>query len=106
MLGALAGNLSPGGRRVVAGDHQLLGQAQPSQHLPHVVLEVLLAADEVGPSLRFATAKVNKMSRSTGNGAHDDEWATATPARPTATKATAEDPFATGGAASDDEPPF
>lgn len=65
-----------------------------------------LEVDEVGPSLRFATAKVNKLTRSTGNGSHDDGWATATPARTTAAKATAEDPFATGGAASDDEPPF
>lgn len=68
-----------------------------------------LEVDEVGPSLRFATAKVSKMTRSTGNGnGPDDGWATATPARTTgATRATAEDPFATsGGAVSDDEPPF
>src|SRR3989454_1255533 len=55
-----------------------------------------LEVDEIGPSLRYATAKVQKMSRSSGGGgfgasggggqgggggfASDDPWATATPA--------------------------
>src|SRR5256886_6158055 len=55
-----------------------------------------LEVDEIGPSLRYATAKVQKMSRSSGGGggfgssgggqggggglAHDDPRATATPA--------------------------
>jgi len=46
-----------------------------------------LDVDEVGPSLRFATATVAKMTRSGGNGHHPeaeipagDPWATATPA--------------------------
>src|SRR3982750_181676 len=56
-----------------------------------------LEVDEIGPSLRYATAKVQKMSRSSGGGggfgpsgggrggggggyANDDPWATATPA--------------------------
>ena len=67
--------------------------------------------DEIGPSLRYATAKVQKMSRSSGGGgfgsgggqgggggyANDDPWATATPA-----------PAGGGGGGSnfDDEPPF
>ncbi|MBV1852196.1 single-stranded DNA-binding protein [Catellatospora tritici] len=70
-----------------------------------------LEVDEIGPSLRYATAKVQKMSRSGGSGGGygsggnssggggggggfaDDPWATATPA---------------GGSGGnfDDEPPF
>ncbi len=66
-----------------------------------------LEVDEVGPSLRYATAKVNKVSRSGGSGGYgggggggaapsgggyDDPWGSAPPA---------------GSApAADDEPPF
>jgi single-strand DNA-binding protein len=70
-----------------------------------------LEVDEIGPSLRYATAKVQKMSRSSGGGGgfgssgggggggfSDDPWASATPAN------------AGGGGGSsasfDDEPPF
>jgi single-strand DNA-binding protein len=71
-----------------------------------------LDVDEIGPSLRYATAKVQKMSRSGGGGfgsggggsqggggggggfAADDPWASAAPA-------------STGGGGNfDDEPPF
>ncbi len=56
-----------------------------------------LDVDEVGPSLRFATATVKKLARSgAGPGSDtapaDDPWATAAPARSTA--------------ALSDEPPF
>jgi single-strand DNA-binding protein len=69
-----------------------------------------LEVDEIGPSLRYATAKVQKMQRSsgggfgsggsnggggssTGGGGFDDPWASAAPA--------------TGGSGSfDEEPPF
>jgi single-strand DNA-binding protein len=52
--------------------------------------------DEVGPSLRNATAKVTKVARSTGapGPAQDDPWASAAPASNA------------GWAASGDEPPF
>ena len=63
-----------------------------------------LEVDEIGPSLRYATAKVQKMSRSSGGGGFGassgggpgagDPWATATPAP------------AGGGHNFDDEPPF
>jgi single-strand DNA-binding protein len=67
-----------------------------------------LEVDEIGPSLRYATAKVQKMSRSSGGGfgsssgggasgggpGAGDPWATATPAS------------AGGGHNFDDEPPF
>jgi single-strand DNA-binding protein len=71
-----------------------------------------LEVDEVGPSLRYATAKVQKMSRSSGGGGfgssggtngggggHDDPWASAEPARTGAPS---------GGSAGsyDEEPPF
>jgi single-strand DNA-binding protein len=76
-----------------------------------------LEVDEVGPSLRYATAKVQKMSRSSSGGGgfgssgggggggggggssnnFDDPWASATPAG-----------ASSGGSSSsfDDEPPF
>ncbi len=71
--------------------------------------------DEIGPSLKYATAKVQKMSRSGGSGggfgggsggsggggggfAADDPWATATPAASTTGGG--------GGGNFDDEPPF
>ncbi len=65
-----------------------------------------LEVDEIGPSLRYATAKVQRMSRSSGGGgfgasgggsgggiANDDPWATAAPAPG-------------GGSSFDEEPPF
>src|SRR4029079_12325494 len=68
-----------------------------------------LEVDEIGPSLRYATAKVQKMARSSGNGGFgsgggsrgggggdlaDDPWASAAPA-------------AGGSSGSfDEEPPF
>jgi single-strand DNA-binding protein len=87
-----------------------------------------LEVDEIGPSLRYATAKVQKMSRSGGGGGggfgasgggagggnrqpsgggggnnFDDPWATAAPA-------SGDRPASGGGASSnssfDDEPPF
>ncbi|HEX6968864.1 MAG TPA: single-stranded DNA-binding protein [Micromonosporaceae bacterium] len=59
-----------------------------------------LEVDEIGPSLRYATAKVQKMARSGGggfgaSGGMDDPWATATPAS-----------HSGPGANIDDEPPF
>lgn len=79
-----------------------------------------LDVDEIGPSLRYATAKVTKASRSSGGGggygaaaqpAGNDPWAT--PAAPAAGPAggagggqsAANDPWATPGVAAD-EPPF
>jgi single-strand DNA-binding protein len=60
-----------------------------------------LEVDEIGPSLRYATAKVQKVSRSgggglggsgSGGGGNDDPWASATPA--------------SSGGSFDEEPPF
>jgi single-strand DNA-binding protein len=64
--------------------------------------------DEIGPSLRYATAKVQKMARSGGGGSGggygaagaDDPWASATPAAPAQAGAS-------GGSGNfNDEPPF
>ena len=43
-----------------------------------------LDVDDIGPSLRFATAKVQKMTRTNGHATSvaPDEWATATDTRP------------------------
>ncbi|BCB80620.1 single-stranded DNA-binding protein [Phytohabitans flavus] len=71
-----------------------------------------LEVDEIGPSLRYATAKVQKMARSGGSGGFgsgggggqggggnfDDPWATATPAPAGSGSG--------GGSNFDDEPPF
>jgi single-strand DNA-binding protein len=59
--------------------------------------------DEIGPSLRWATAKVTKANRTNGgNGfgapAQDDQWATGTPAPSPAT--------AGAGSGFSEEPPF
>ena len=76
-----------------------------------------LEVDEIGPSLRYATAKVQKMTRSSGGGGYgaaggaapaDDPWASATPAPP-AQSAPAAAPAGGGGGGGDgfaDEPPF
>src|SRR3954454_1475858 len=85
-----------------------------------------LEVDEIGPSLRYATAKVQKMNRSGGTGGGfgssggggnrqssgggsgggniDDPWATAAPASGTAARSGS----SSGGGTSsfDDEPPF
>jgi single-strand DNA-binding protein len=59
-----------------------------------------LEVDEIGPSLRYATAKVNKVSRGSGSGGYgssgaptpaDDPWGSAPPA---------------GSGGFSDEPPF
>lgn len=71
---------------------------------------VEMQVDEIGPSLRYATAKVQKMSRSGGGGGgfgggggqggggnFDDPWASAAPAPSRS---------GSGGGNFDDEPPF
>ncbi len=56
-----------------------------------------LDVDEVGPSLRFATAKVNKTTRtSNGTATPDDPW----------TSASTSAPAGVGAGAASDEPPF
>jgi single-strand DNA-binding protein len=87
-----------------------------------------IEVDEIGPSLKFATAKVNRTSRQGGGGGYsgggqggpagpggqgapaDDPWATPAPAAGAAAGAgagagAANDPWATPGVGND-EPPF
>jgi single-strand DNA-binding protein len=106
----VAESLQRGARVIVSGRlRQRSYETREGEKRTVIELEV----DEIGPSLRYATAKVQKMSRSgggggggfgasngggggsggSGGGFADDPWATATPA---------------GGSGGnfDDEPPF
>src|SRR5947208_2222565 len=108
----VAESLQRGSRVIVSGRlRQRSYETREGEKRTVIELEV----DEIGPSLRYATAKVQKMSRSSGGGsggfgssgggqggggggyASDDPWATATPA-----------PSGGGGGGGnfDDEPPF
>jgi single-strand DNA-binding protein len=81
----LAESLSRGTRVVVTGR---LEQSQWETPEGEKRSAIGLLVDEVGPSLRFATAKVQKLARSGGgdgfvpSDAPDDGWASATPADP------------------------
>jgi len=108
----VAESLQRGARVIVTGRlKQRTYETREGEKRTVIELEV----DEIGPSLRYATAKVQKMSRSSGGGggggfgsgggsggggrgggndSFDDPWASASPA---------------GGSSSsnfDDEPPF
>ncbi|SNR27409.1 single-strand binding protein [Haloechinothrix alba] len=70
---------------------------------------VELEVDEVGPSLRYATAKVNKVSRGSGSGGFGGAGGGAGGAG--ASEAPADDPWSSapaagGGGGFSDEPPF
>jgi single-strand DNA-binding protein len=112
----VAESLQRGSRVIVTGRlRQRSYETREGEKRTVIELEV----DEIGPSLRYATAKVQKMARSGGSGggfgsssggggaakggggggsSFDDPWATAAPAAGTRT----------GGGPSDfdDEPPF
>jgi len=102
----VAESLQRGSRVIVQGRlKQRTYETREGEKRTVVELEV----DEIGPSLRYATAKVQKMSRSGGGGGGggfgasggapaDDPWASAAPAGANRS----------GGGASnfDDEPPF
>jgi single-strand DNA-binding protein len=103
----VAESLTRGARVVVTGRlKQRSFETKEGEKRTVVELEV----DEIGPSLRYATAKVNKVSRGSGGGdfggggyggggagrgsggGSDDPWGSAPPA--------------SGGGSSYDEPPF
>ncbi|MBE1486069.1 single-strand DNA-binding protein [Plantactinospora soyae] len=114
----VAESLQRGARVIVSGRlRQRSYETREGEKRTVIELEV----DEIGPSLRYATAKVQKMSRSGGGGFgasgggggggagggqggggnFDDPWATAAPA------ASASRPAGSGGGGNfDDEPPF
>ena len=103
----VAESLQRGARVIVAGRlRQRTYETREGEKRTVFEVEV----DEIGPSLRYATAKVQKMARSGGSGGFgssgapaDDPWASATPA-PSAASAPAGAPASGGGF--DDEPPF
>jgi single-strand DNA-binding protein len=103
----VAESLQRGARVIVSGRlRQRSYETKEGEKRTVIELEV----DEIGPSLRYATAKVQKMSRTGGGGfggsgggqgggggfAADDPWATAAPASSPSG----------GGGNFDDEPPF
>ena len=72
-----------------------------------------LDVDEIGPSLKFATAKVTRASRSGGGGGGGDSWGSSRGSSGGGAASGGDDPWATapagGGASSggwSDEPPF
>jgi single-strand DNA-binding protein len=93
----VAESLTRGSRVLVSGRlRQRSFETREGEKRTVVELEV----DEVGPSLRYATAKINKVNRGSGGGGGyggggapaDDPWGSAPPASP--------------GSMPDDEPPF
>ncbi|MEN3610307.1 single-stranded DNA-binding protein [Plantactinospora sp. ZYX-F-223] len=109
----VAESLQRGARVIVSGRlRQRSYETREGEKRTVIELEV----DEIGPSLRYATAKVQKMSRSGGGGFgasggggggggqgggggnFDDPWATAAPASSRTS--------GSGGGNFDDEPPF
>ncbi|MFC0532927.1 single-stranded DNA-binding protein [Phytohabitans kaempferiae] len=105
----VAESLQRGARVIVSGRlRQRSYETREGEKRTVIELEV----DEIGPSLRYATAKVQKMSRSGGGGGFgsgggggqggggnfDDPWATAAPASSGSGSG--------GGSNFDDEPPF
>jgi single-strand DNA-binding protein len=96
------------GSRVIVSGRLRMRSYETKEGEKRTVIE--LEVDEIGPSLRYATAKVQRMSRSGSGGygasggnnsggggfAADDPWATAAPAAASSS----------GGGNFDDEPPF
>ncbi|MFI6227069.1 single-stranded DNA-binding protein [Micromonospora echinospora] len=102
----VAESLQRGSRVIVSGRlRQRSYETREGEKRTVIELEV----DEIGPSLRYATAKVQKMSRSGGGGGgfggggqggggnFDDPWASAAPAPSRG---------GSGGGNFDEEPPF
>ncbi|MFB6392598.1 single-stranded DNA-binding protein [Polymorphospora lycopeni] len=98
MAEQVAETVTKGMRLIVHGRFKTRQWEKDGQTRTSVEIDV----DEVGPSLRYATAKVQKMARSSGSGGFgnsgsgqaDDPWATSAPSGPTR------------GSFNDDEAPF
>jgi single-strand DNA-binding protein len=95
------------GMRVVVQGRLKQRQYETREGEKRTVFE--LEVEEVGPSLKFATAKVARAQRSGGGGAPaNDPWASSGPSGGSGGSgggAPANDPWATPGAGND-EPPF
>jgi single-strand DNA-binding protein len=107
----VAESLTRGSRVIVSGRlKQRSFETREGEKRTVVELEV----DEIGPSLRYATAKVNKASRSGGGGGGGFGGGGGGNSRPAAAAAAsgpAEDPWGSAPASgsfagNDDEPPF
>lgn len=105
----VAESLTRGSRVIVSGRlKQRSFETREGEKRTVVELEV----DEIGPSLRYATAKVNKASRSGGGGGGGFGGGGGGNSRPAAASAgPADDPWGSAPASgsfggSDDEPPF
>jgi single-strand DNA-binding protein len=81
----VAESLTQGARVIVAG--RLRTERWNDKATGDKRSRIVLDVDECGPSLRWATATVKKMSRSNGSAGSGDEWSTASRTRP-ATAAT------------------
>lgn len=113
----VAESLSRGSRVIASGRlKQRSYETRDGEKRTVIELEV----DEIGPSLRYATAQIKKMTRSSGHHG-DEQWNSAGRQRPAAGKdgSSESDPWAsdppastpaTGGSGAgsgfDDEPPF
>jgi single-strand DNA-binding protein len=92
----IAGSLAKGARVVVTGRLRLSRwETETGEKRSMMQLDV----DDAGPSLRFATATVRKLTRATApdEPAVDDPWASASPTRPAGNG---------GGGFDGEEPPF
>jgi single-strand DNA-binding protein len=106
----VAESLTRGARVIVSGRlKQRSFETREGEKRTVVELEV----DEIGPSLRYATAKVNKASRSGGGGGGfgGGGGASRQPAQASGGGAASEDPWGSAPASGsfaggDDEPPF
>ena len=103
------------GMRVVVQGRLKQRQYETREGEKRTVIE--LDVDEVGPSLKYATAKVTRTTRQGGGGGYsgggaqggggDDPWATPAPAQGGGQQSGGQDPWASSGSGgSSEEPPF
>jgi single-strand DNA-binding protein len=102
----VAQSLTKGSRVVVSGRLKAPSAYQSAQGESRASLEVDI--EEIGPSLRYATAAVTRRAREGGSASgaaqvQSDPWAN-TPAAPAAAKA--DDGWANPGAPASDDTPF
>jgi single-strand DNA-binding protein len=93
MAESCAESIVKGTRLIVHGRFKTRQYEKDGQTRTSVEIDV----DEVGPSLRYATAKVQRMQRSSGGGqparGGDDPWASGAPAGSPQSSFDAEPPF-------------
>ncbi len=96
----VAGSLTKGARVIATGRlKQRSYETKEGEKRTSIELEV----DEIGPSLRYATASITRAASSGGRGA-DDAWAPAASAGVAPASAAGADAWATPGAYTDETP--